>query len=900
MIYEKKTDWYTTSSNLNGQKRGRMTVFLGVSAGAGKTYAMLDAARERLAEGVDVVVGWVDTYGRMETEALLKGLPALARRRLVYRDKEFEEIDLNAILDRRPALVLVGNLAHNNIPGSRHTHRYQDVEELLAAGVNVYTTINIQHIETLNDIVTRITGVAVKETVPDKFLESAFQIQLVDIPPEELIQRLKDGKVYVPGQDEEALRRFYRPGNINALRELALRYTAKRVGHTLETYMEDHRIEGPWPTGDRIMVCVSPSPFSAQLIRMAKRTAEGMKAEWLAVYVETPRRFPPNEAERDLLARNLQLAVDLGAETITLTGNDIAGELLELAKKRNVSQILIGKSLHTAFWEWTRSSVADNLTHRSSGVGIYVIPNKPKPEKQKKLHFPTLRIPLINYLLPLMTMALVTILAGLVYPYVGLANVAMLLILPILFSAVKWGTGPAVAAAVVCSLTFDYFYIPPVLGFIPADLPYLLSLVVFIIVALLTGTLSGRLQQQVISSRQRETRMAALYSLSRDIAAVSEINPAMEIVARRISETTDSQVAVLLLDQSGKLELRAGASSQDFLNDSELAAAEWSFENGEIAGRGTETLSSAVGLYVPLRTEQYSQGVLGIKLESKEQRLQLEQRRLLEAFANLTSLLVTRIKLAELARESHLVAESERLRTALFDSLSHDLRTPLASIIGAVTSLLEGEGFFSPEASYDLLQTIKQGALRMNRFVGNLLDMAELESGLIRLNKDWCDIREIIGVAVRDMKDLLRDRPLRVKVSPDLPLVKVDFVVLEQVLVNLLDNAIKYSDTGSEICISASYDNKQVKITVTDNGQGIPTGDLDHVFDKFYRLKSPRQVSGTGLGLAICKGLIETHEGSIWASNNPSGGLDVSFILPLGEAVPNNPSCIYGEENNDH
>lgn len=896
----KMTDRDTTLPNLNGQKRGRMTVFLGVSAGAGKTYAMLDAARERLTEGVDVVIGWVDTHGRIETEALLKGLPALARRRLAYREEEFEEIDLNAILDRRPGLVLVDDLAHINIPGSSHTHRYQDVEELLTAGINVYTTMNIQHIETLNDIVTRITGVTVRETVPDIFLKSAFQIQLVDIPPEELIQRLKDGKVYVPGMDEEALRRFYRPGNINALRELALRYTAKKVGHALETYMKDHSIEGLWPTGDRIMVCVSPSPFSAQLIRMAGRIAEGMKAEWLAVYIETPRRFPLNETERDLLAGNLQLAVDLGAETITLTGNDIAGELLELAKKRNVSQILIGKSLHTAFWERIHSSIADNIIRRSRGVGIYIIPNKPRPEKQKKLHFPALRIPLINHLLSLVTMALVAVLVKLVYPYVGLVNIAMILILPILFSAVKWGTGPAVTAAVVCSLIFDYFYIPPVPGFIPADLPYLFSLVVFIAVALLTGTLSGRLQQQVISSRQRETRMVALYSLSRDIAVVSEINPAMEIVARRISETTDCQVAVLLPDQNGKLELRAGASSQDFLNDSELAVASWAFEHGEIAGKGTKTLNSAVGLYVPLRTEQYSQGVLGIKLDSKERRLQLEQRRLLEAFANLTALLVTRIKLAELARESQLAAESERLRTALFDSLSHDLRTPLASIIGAVTSILEGEGFFTPEASHDLLQTIKQGALRMNRFVGNLLDMAKLESGLIRLNKDWCDIREIIGAAVRDMKDLLRDRPLRVEVSPDLPLVKGDFVVLEQVLVNLLDNAIKYSDTGSEICISASHDNKHVKVTVTDYGQGISTEDLDHIFDKFYRLKSPHQVSGTGLGLAICKGLIETHEGNIWAANNPGGGLDVSFILPLNEAVPYRPVYIDGEENNDH
>lgn len=881
MVKEKRADPDALLASLTDDKHGKLTVFLGAAAGVGKTYDMLEAARERLAEGVDVVIGWVETHGRAETENLLRSLPAVPPRRLQYRGKEFGEMDLDALLARRPQLALVDELAHTNIPGSRHTRRYQDVEELLAAGINVYTTLNIQHLETLNDIVAQVTGVTVRETVPDRILEKAAQIHLVDIPAEELIQRLKEGKVYVPGQAEHALRKFFRPGNINALRELALRYTAKRVDRQVESYMRVHGIPGPWPTGERIMVCISPSPFSAQLIRTARRMAEGLKAEWLAVNVETPRRLPISEAEKDRLARNKRLAEELGAETISLTGNDVAEELLELARKRNVSQIVIGKPLHSKFWEWVHGSIVDRVIRHSQGISIHVLPGKARQEQERVTARPERRLfPVYPYAGSLLIMLLVTAAAGLASSYLTLVNIAMIYLLPVLISAVRWGTGPAVTAAAASALIFDYFFAPPTYRF-TGNL--LVSFSIFLLVALLTGTLSARLRQQMTNARQRETRTAALYALSREIAAVAELRQVLESVARKVAESVEGRVIVLLPDKDGKLELQACSSNQDrsFLNENERAAATWSFEHGEATGRGTDNLGGVKGLYLPLRTEQSTRGVLGIQIKSVEKYLQPEQRRLLEAFAGLAAVAIARVQLAEQAREAHLLAESERLRVALFNSLSHDLRTPLASIIGAVTGLLEHENIYSPAVRYDLLQTIQQGAMRMNRFVGNLLDMARLESGMLKLNKEWCDIQDVIGVAVSRVGEPLNNRPLKIEIQPDLPLVKADYVLLEQVMVNLLDNALKYSETGSEIAIAARETDKNVIISVTDRGPNIPNEDLERIFDKFYRLHSPRQVSGTGLGLAISKGFIEAHGGSIGASNNPAGGVVITIILPL-------------------
>ncbi|GAB6275310.1 MAG: hypothetical protein STSR0004_21750 [Peptococcaceae bacterium] len=662
MEREKRADPDALLISLRRESQDKLTIFLGAAAGVGKTYTMLEAARERLAEGMDVVVGWVEMHGRQETKALLEGLPVIPPRRLEYRGKEFLEMDLDALLTRRPELALVDELAHTNIPGSRHVRRYQDIKELLSAGIAVYTTLNIQHLESLNDIVAQITGVTVRETVPDRLLEAA-EIQLVDIPPEELIQRLKDGKVYVPGVAKEALQRFFRPGNINALRELALRYTARQVDYKMETYMRAHGIAGPWPTGERVMVCVSPSPFSAQLIRIGRRMAERLQSEWLAVYVETPRRFPAGEADKNHLAKNLRLAEELGAETINITGYDVAEELLELARKRNVSQIIIGKPLHSRLWEWIHGSVVDKIIRHSHGISVHVIPGKPKQEL-KTLSIPDQKRPsflFTPYLWAILMMVALSALAVFLKPFLELVNITMIFLLFVLFIAVKWGTGPAMAAAVVGSLTFDFFFVPPTSTFIVRDIRYMISFAIFLLVAFFAGTLSTRLQQQVNNSRQRETRVAALYALSRELAAVVELGPVLESIARKVSETIEGQVVVLVPDKSGKLSIQANSASSEesFLNENEKAVATWVFERGVKAGRGTETLGNAAGLYLPLLMKEKTCGVLGIRADGQESFFQPEQLHLLEAFAGLSALAITRIKLAEQANETGPVTKSE-------------------------------------------------------------------------------------------------------------------------------------------------------------------------------------------------------------------------------------------------
>ncbi|MDR3600931.1 MAG: sensor histidine kinase KdpD [Desulfosporosinus sp.] len=897
MTKEKRLDPDELLASLEDEGLGKLTIFLGAAAGVGKTYAMLEAAGEKLLEGLDVVVGLVETHGRADTEAMLAGLPVVPTRPHDYKGKIFYEMDLDAILVRCPQIVLVDELAHSNFKGSRHKKRYMDVQELLAAGINVYTTLNIQHLETLNDIVAQITGVTVRETVPDRILETASQIKLIDIPPEELIQRLNDGKVYGAGQATEALKRFFRPGNINALRELALRYTAQRVDRQLECYMRIHGIAGPWPIGEKVLVCISASPFSAKLIRIAKRMATSQNAEWLAVHVErTLHRLSRNEAERDSLAKNLRLAETLGAEIIGLTGDNIAEEILELAIKRNVSQIIIGKPEHTRFRNIIYGSVVDKVIRHSHGISIHVIPGsqqeteqgyqpQPTAQKVKEIAKGPRQQPfraIIPYIVSVTMMILMTLIITPISSFLGAVNISMLFLLPVLLSAARWGRFAAVITAAMGVITFDFFFVPPIFTFTVADIRYLLSFAIFMLVGLITGTLSARLKKQINYSRQRVSRVSALYSLSRDIAAVDKLDAVLESIANNVASTLEGQVVLLLPNENAQLVLQKNSGSNNFLDESELAVATWVFEKGQKAGKGTETLGGAAALYLPLSTEQGAQGVLGICFNNTEAQFDPERVRLLEAFVGLAAMAINRIKLAEQARQALTLVESERLRTALFNSLSHDLRTPLSSIIGAVTGLLEDQFVvYSPEAQKDLLQIILQGAERMNRFVSNLLDMARLESGMLKLKKDWCDLQDIIGVAVNRLGDLLTNRPLEINVQPNLPLVQGDYILIEQVLINLLDNALKYSDQGSKIVVTTQQRGKQLETAVANQGEGIPDTDLSKVFDKFYRLNSPLQVSGTGLGLAICKGIIEAHGGEIWAKNNKLGGVTITFSLPL-------------------
>jgi two-component system sensor histidine kinase KdpD len=885
MIEEKRADPDAILAGIREDGRGALTVFLGAAAGVGKTYAMLETARERRDENLDVIAGWVETHGRAETEALLIGLTVMRPRRLEYQGRAFAELDLDALLARKPQIALVDELAHTNIPGSRHAKRYQDVEELLAAGIDVYTTLNIQHLESLNDAVAQVTGIKVRETVPDKILEQA-EIQLVDVPPEELIQRFRDGKVYVPGKAAEALRKFFRPGNINALREMALRHTAKCVDCKLETYMRAHAIEGPWSAGEKVMVCISPSPFAARLIRLGRRMAGNMQAEWFAVYVDTPRHALAGEAEQGRLEKNIQLAEELGAETVTITGNSVADELLGFVKKHNITQIIIGKPLQSLFREWLHGSLVDSVIKHSEGISVHVISDRSNNSPRFQVLFNKEPLGLSPVALSLTMVALLTVALIPVQSYLGTVNIAMLYLLPILISAVAWGPVTAVIAAILGILCFDFFFIPPVYGFTVADARYLISFAIFLLVALLTGRISARLRQHITNAKQREARMTALYALSREIAATNELETVLEQVVRKVYESVESQVVILLPSEENKLVVRAKSDGPQSIlaDDNERAVAVWVYEHGQAAGRGTDTLAGADCTYVPMRTEQGILGVLGIRPQDSRH-LTPEQRRLLESLASLAAVAVNRIQLVEQAKQVQVLAESGRLHTALFNSISHELRTPLTTIIGSVTGLLDEDDIYDPAARRGLLQTIRQSALRMNRLVANLLDMARLESGFLHLNRERCEIQDVIGVSVSRVETLGK-RPLQIDIEPDLPMVSIDFVLIEQVLVNLLDNAAKYSGPDREIAVRAHWKKKFLQVDVADRGPGIPAEDLELVFDKFYRLKRSNQIGGTGLGLTICKSIIEAHGGKIWAVNNNNGGAVFSFILPLVNATP--------------
>ncbi|MEA4902146.1 sensor histidine kinase KdpD [Desulfitobacterium sp.] len=877
-------------ADIEEERRGKLTVFLGAAAGVGKTFGMLETAREKISEGVDLVVGWVEPHDRPETSALLVGIPAIPAKIFEYRNHKLKEMDLDAILARKPHVVLVDELAHTNVPGSRHAKRYQDVEELLAAGINVYTTLNVQHVESFNDIIAQITGVKVRETVPDSILEKA-RIQLMDIPPEELIQRLKEGKVYVPNQAAKALKKFFRPGNINALRELSMRFAAQRVDRQMETYMRMNGIMGPWPAGERVMVCISSSPFSEQLIRFGRRIAVGMKAELLVVYVNTPRQFPMKEKEKDQLGKNLRLAQELEAEIISLNGENIADELIAMARQRNATQMIIGKPGTLGLRERLTGSIVDQVVRKSQNISVHIIPGKIEETRD---HQSDQRSDLkrarnwVPYVEILSLMALITAIGWKWGSFLGAVNIAMLFLLPILLGSVRWGLQVGIFSSITAIVIFDLFIVPPLLSFSVADLRYVISFFIFLLIGIYTGKLSTRLREQIDYSRKREAQTSALYSLSREIAAVSDIKTVLDSVVKKITEIFDVQVGILLPDETGTLVLRTSSNDESFLNESERAVAAWVYAHKQRAGWGTDTLGGAEGSYFPLISEHVIYGVLGITPKNRENTLQHEQQSLLEAFTSLTALAVARISLTAKVREAQLLSESEKLRTALLNSVSHDLRTPLATMIGAVTTLLEDNPIYDETTRNDLLQTIQQGAIRMNRLVNNLLDMARLESGMLKLNKDWYDLEEIIQTAIERLGQALQVRDFRINCRPGLPLIYVDFVLIEQVVVNLLDNALKYSDPGSKILLNVRNSDQEIEVTVHDWGSQIPAEDLENIFDRFYRVRAPRQISGTGLGLAISKGIVELHNGRIWAENSLDGGVSIIFVLP-SETVPEIP-----------
>lgn len=878
---------------ISKEAKGKLTVFLGAAAGVGKTFSMLEAAHDKLQEGTNVVIGWVETHGRAETEKLVEGLPRISPKLMHYRGRELKEMDIDAILRERPELVLVDELAHTNIPGSRHVRRYQDVEEIINAGINVYTTLNIQHIDSLNDVVAQITGVIVRETVPDYIVEQADNLRLIDIPPEDLIKRLKEGKVYVPGQAAQALKKFFRPGNINALRELALRFTASRVDQDMTQYMRSNRIAGPWPVAGRVMVCVSASPFSAQLIRAAKRLSEGLHADFLALHIETSRRrFPVSDKERDRIARNIRLAEELGGKTLTVVADNLVQEILDVARNHNVTSIVVGKPRHSRLWELIHGSLVDKIIRHSAGINVYVIQGNPEKEQGPTVKTAAPNISKLYWLHTvggLIMTAAVTAVSCLFKLQLELVNIALLYLLPVLLTALWWGRWSSYLTAIAGVLAFDYLFVPPILNFTVYDIRYLWSFIIFLAVSFIIGGRTEKLRQEAKSARQREKSVRALYEFSRQIAAVTDLTYIAQELARHSGDTIGRETVVLLPSEQGKLIVQGTyvpnavfeENNKQTLPETEYAVAAWSFEHGQVAGRSTETLPGAQFLFVPLVSGEQIGGVLGVSIS--DQKLTSEEKRLIDAWAGLAAIAVERVILAKAARQAELLAESDKIRTILFNSISHELRTPLSAITGAVSTLLDKSIEYSRDLQRELLETIQEGAIRMERVVANLLDTARLESGMLSLKIDWCDIEDIVGIALRRLGDLTKKHHMEIQLPPDLPLIRADCVLLEQVLLNLLDNAMKYSPAGSKIRLTASAVGATLKVNIFDDGPGIPEDDLDHIFEKFYRAKQTVTVSGTGLGLSICKSIIEAHSGRIWAENVPGGGAKISFIIPINE-----------------
>jgi two-component system, OmpR family, sensor histidine kinase KdpD len=856
---------------------GRLKIFLGYAAGVGKTYSMLEAAHQRQKQGVEVVVGYVETHDRVETEALLNGLEVLPRRQVEYHGVHLPELDVDAVLERRPALVLVDEFAHTNAPGSRHPKRYLDIDEILDAGIDVYTTLNIQHLESLNDVVAQVTGVVVRETVPDRVLDEASEIEVIDLPPDELLVRLQEGKVYIPEQAKRAIQKFFRKGNLSALREMSLRRAAERVDNQMRAYMRTRAIPGPWPAGERLLVCISPSPLAEKLVRTTRRLADELNAEWFAVNVEVASKPEINPANRERLGKTLQLAEELGARTRTLTGRSFPETVLAYARKHNVTKIVIGKPIRPRWREWIGGSLVDQLIYASGNIDVYVISAR-MDEKQPAIpdEWRPHR-PLGRYMLAVGLVALATLLGSAVHRNLEPANLVMLYLASTVIAAIFLGRGPSLLVSILGVLTFDFFLIPPYLTLAVSDTQYLVTFAGLFVVSLVVSTLTARVREQAEAAIQREAYTSALYTLGRDLTSATDLRHVAEIIISHIGQIFGREVAIFL-PESGQL--RVFASTPDYHPDSnELGVAIWAFEHDRPAGLGTDTLPAASLRCQPLKTARGLVGVLGIRPKEPGRLLTPEQRQTLDSFAHQAALAVERASLAEQARQAELLQATEKLQTSLLNSISHDLRTPLVSITGALSSLREKTLILDEEARDSLIETADGEARRLNRLVGNLLNMTRIEAGAIHLKMEPCDIQDAIGAALDQMGDRLISRKIRIDLPPDLNLVALDIALFEQVLVNLLDNAAKYSPPGTEIDIEANQTTKTVQITIADRGIGIPVEDLGRVFDKFYRVQRPESVSGTGLGLAICKGIVEAHGGSIRAANRPGGGTAISITL---------------------
>ncbi|MBR8509497.1 DUF4118 domain-containing protein [Burkholderia cenocepacia] len=916
------------------QRRGQLKIFFGASAGVGKTYAMLQAARQRVQEGVDVVIGIVETHGRSETAALLDGLDVLPPARIDYRGRPLAEFDLDGALARAPQLILVDELAHSNVQGARHLKRWQDVYELLDAGIDVYTTVNVQHLESLNDVVGAITGIRVWETVPDRVFDAADEVTLVDLPAEELLERMRDGKVYLAQQAERAVRNFFRKGNLIALRELALRRTADRVDAQMREYRADRSIQRIWQARERLLVCVGPGPEAPTLVRAAARLAASLKADWIAVYVETPRlqRLPDARRQRTLDA--LKLAAELGAETATLAGADAVAALIGYAKVRNVSKLVAGGSPKVGLVRRFARPFGEQLAERAGDVDLMLIRASASDETRAApldarardwrdafAQSGTHRSPPRHYAYAAAICAAITVVASVVSGRLDLTNLVMLYLLGVVFSAVRLGRGPGVLQSFLSVAAFDFFFVPPRMSFSVSDTQYLLTFFGMLLTSLVISHLTSTLTRQASVAQRRERRTGAIYAMARELGAALTTEQIVEIGSRHVGEVFRARVAFLLPDSADQVRQKieepdAAVTLTGAELDSDVG--QWVYDQQKPAGRGTDTLPATAALYLPLKAPMRTRGVLAVASREPRELEVPEQQRMLDAFAAQIALALERVHYVEIARDALVNMESERLRNSLLSAISHDLRTPLTTIVGFSSMLANGRAAAQTgdaaaaarlaQREGELVDAIHDEALRMTGIVTNLLDMARLQAGSLQLKRQWSLLEETVGAALAACRRVLARHPARVALPADLPLLQMDAVLMERLFTNLFENAAKYTppDTSLDIGAERVTEDGQpfVRVHVDDHGPGLPAGMETRIFDKFTRGEKESATPGIGLGLAICRAIVEAHGGKIGALNRtaPDGhvtGARFWFTLPVdtppaAPAVPDDESDLPG------
>lgn len=868
--------------------RGRLRIYFGASAGVGKTYAMLQEARKLQAEGRAPLVGVIETHGRAETARLLDGLELLARRRIDYRGRQLDEFDLDAALARAPSIILVDELAHSNAPGSRHPKRWQDVEELLAAGIDVLTTVNVQHLESLNEVVGGIAGIRVAETVPDRVFDAADEVIMVDLPADALLARLKEGKVYQPQQAERAAGNFFKKGNLIALRELALRRTADRVEGDVRAWREQQSVEAIWKTGAGLLVCVGPGALAEHVVRSSARMASQLGAGWHAVYVETPRLARLPDAARQRILDSLALAQDLGATTAVLSGEDVAAMTLEYARDHNLSRIALGRV--GSRWPWRRRT-ARRLARQAPGIDLIEI-GQPAVAPMPTATTTTAadgaarpRPPLLPHLLAAGASILTAILATPLRPWLDPVNIVMLFLLVVLLTAIRFGRAPSVTATCVGVAAFDFFFVPPRFDFAVTDVQYLVTFGVMLAVGLISGHLAAGLRFQARAASQRERRVRALYEFARELSGVLAASQVFEASRAVIQNAFGARATLLVPDAEGRLGMPPaddGGPAAPLPATVDPGVAQWAFDRAQAAGLGTDTLPASPLFYLPLVAPMRTRGVLAIEPHGERWVLVPEQRRQLDALAALAAIALERVHYVEVAQAALVDMASERLRNSLLAALSHDLRTPLTALVGLSESLLRSDALQQEQAPRALAQSLHDEALRMGTLVANLLDMARIESGEVRFNLEWQALEEVVGSALRACGAALREHAVAVRLAPDLPLVRFDAVLIERVLCNLVENAAKYTPDGARIEIVAARRGAWIDVSVVDDGPGLRPGSEETIFEKFTRGERESALPGVGLGLAICRAIVEAHGGTIRACASPLGGAGFVFSLPAG------------------